>query len=177
MGQPLTFDKYLTPDELKETRRVLDKYRSSDPLNILALEILLYSGARATEFLGLTGVDLNRSNRSILIRGIKGSTDREIPLPDALFARLLSHSTGVAGSLFPMSYKTLQRLWHKYRPVRKKLHALRHTYAIQLYRQSKDIIAVKQCLGHKSIANTQIYTEVRYDASEIRALALTGGGS
>jgi site-specific recombinase XerD len=42
----------------------------------------------------------------------------------------------------------------------KKVHALRHSYAIALYRKERDLRAVQKQLGHASITTTQIYADV-----------------
>jgi integrase/recombinase XerD len=46
------------------------------------------------------------------------------------------------------------------------LPMLRHTYATELYRQSKDIRLVQKALGHASLATTMIYTHIVDDDME-----------
>ena len=36
-------------------------------------------------------------------------------------------------------------------------HTLRHTYATEFYRQTKDIETLRRILGHSDISTTQIY--------------------
>jgi integrase/recombinase XerD len=40
------------------------------------------------------------------------------------------------------------------------LHTLRHFYACKLYHQTKDILLVQERLGHRSILNTMVYTQL-----------------
>jgi integrase len=40
------------------------------------------------------------------------------------------------------------------------LHSFRHYFACNLYFQTKDILLVKEKLGHRSIENTLIYTHL-----------------
>ena len=40
------------------------------------------------------------------------------------------------------------------------LHTLRHFYACKLYHQTKDILLVRERLGHRSIPNTMVYTQL-----------------
>jgi integrase len=40
------------------------------------------------------------------------------------------------------------------------LHILRHFYACKLYHQTKDILLVRERLGHRSILNTMVYTQL-----------------
>jgi site-specific recombinase XerD len=43
--------------------------------------------------------------------------------------------------------------------IGKSAHALRHSYAVQLYRAQKDIRAVQKQLRHSSIQTTQKYAD------------------
>jgi integrase len=41
-----------------------------------------------------------------------------------------------------------------------KLHTFRHFYACKLYHSTKDILLVKEKLGHRNIQNTMVYTRL-----------------
>ena len=43
---------------------------------------------------------------------------------------------------------------------RKSVHALRHSYAVELYSKEKDLRAVQKQLRHVSIQSTLVYTDV-----------------
>ena len=45
----------------------------------------------------------------------------------------------------------------------KSVHALRHSYAVELYRSTKDLRLVQKLLGHVSIQTTTIYADVLLD--------------
>ena len=47
-----------------------------------------------------------------------------------------------------------------------RLYDLRHFFATMLYRKTKDILYVKQQLGHNNIKNTLIYTQLLVDEQE-----------
>lgn len=51
-------------------------------------------------------------------------------------------------------------------------HMLRHTYATELYRETKDIRLVQKALGHASLATTMIYTHIVDDDMETAMRAL-----
>lgn len=133
----------------------------------------LRTGARAQELLNLQKADLNAYDESVFIRGLKGSNDREIPLPSELFKRLQSYAESQPGAaLFPISYHRLYQIWELYRPIPKKFHALRHTFAIELYQKTKDLRLVQVALGHRNITNTMIYADYVYSQQELRKLIL-----
>ncbi len=144
-----------------------------DTRNCLALLLALKTGGRAQEILNLKKSDLNNYEESVLIHGLKGSNDREIPIQSALFKKLSAYASNVKGDeLFPISYNRFQQIWDEYRPVQKKLHALRHTFAIQLYKKTKDIRLVQVALGHRNVMNTMIYADYVYSQTELRKLIL-----
>lgn len=124
----------------------------------LLIMLGLKTGARASELLGIRQQDL-LSDNCIFIRGLKGSDDREVPVRPELFAQLKKYARLQDEHLFPINDRYVRRIWHKHRPVKKKFHALRHTYAVRLYEKTQDIKLVKDMLGHRNIANTMIYLD------------------
>ncbi|MCX7979008.1 MAG: site-specific integrase [Bdellovibrionaceae bacterium] len=167
----LNKNKYLLPPELEKLEGLLRAYRHKDTRNCLLLELALRTGARAQELLNINKADLNPYDRSVFIRGLKGSNDREIPLPDELFSSLNSWASTFTGlRLFPIGYDRLYQIWNLYRPAPKKFHALRHTFAIRLYQKTKDIRLVQVALGHRNITNTMIYADYVYSQQELRKL-------
>ncbi len=170
----LNKNKYLLPPEVDRLVHILTSFKDKDPRNCTLLWLLLHTGGRAQEILNLVVADVNTYDQSIYVKGLKGSNDREIPIPPWLFARvekLFAHSAS-DGRLFDISYSRLRQVWDTYRPVHKKLHALRHTFAIQIYRKTKDIRLVQVALGHRNIANTMVYAEYAYSQQELRRLIL-----
>lgn len=169
----LNKNKYLLPDELERLEEILEKYMDSNPRDCLALLLALRTGGRAQEILNLTKSNLNIYDETVLIHGLKGSNDREIPLHPALFKKLMKYVATVPGErLFPITYNRLLQIWMHYRPVHKKLHSLRHTFAIQLYKKRKDIRLVQVALGHRNVMNTMIYADYVYSQNELKKLIL-----
>ncbi len=167
----LNRNKYLLDSEVERLDHILDSFKEKDPRNCLLISLGLHTGARAQELLNLKGEDLNDQDESVFIRGLKGSNDREIPLRRELYRRVRSGLPST-GRLFPISYHRLYQIWHQYRPVTKKFHSLRHTFAIRLYRKTKDLRLVQVALGHRNITNTMIYAEYVYSQQELRKLIL-----
>lgn len=165
----LTRHKFLQDEELVNLERILSNNKTER--NALMLELLLRTGARAQELLNVTKSDINDYDKTITIKGLKGSDDREIPLPRELFFRLTRHSESIDGNLvFPITVRRLQAIWHVYRPVKKGIHCLRHTFAIKLYERTKDLRLVQLALGHRSYKNTLIYSQYCYKKDEFRRL-------
>ncbi len=167
----LNKNKYLLDPELQRLNEILDSFADQDPRNTLLIRMALETGARAQEVLNLEAKDLNDIEESVLIRGLKSSNDREIPLRPKFYAQLKRHLPA-DGPIFGIGYQRLYQIWELYRPVHKKFHSLRHTFAIRLYKKTKDIRLVQVALGHRNITNTMIYADYLYSQQELRKLIL-----
>lgn len=166
-------NKFLLDPEFDHLNLLLKRYLFQDKRNCLLLYIAIHTGARAQEILNIKKEDLNVYDQSVFIYGIKGSNDREIPLPDWLFDILEDYSKDVETDLlFDISYHRLRQVWEHYRPVKKKFHCLRHTFAIRLYKKVKDLRLLQIALGHRNITNTMIYADFVYSQNEMRKLIL-----
>lgn len=173
----LTSKKFLLPAEYLHLARVL-KRMPHDHRDRILIHTGLETGARAGELLGIRKTDLIGTTKSVLIRGLKGSSDREIPLRPTLFQYLKRHADAQEGELvFDIGYHRLRQVWEFYRPVKKPLHSMRHTFAIRLYHRSKDLRLVQHALGHRSITNTMIYAKYHYTQNELRRVLLGAGVS
>ena len=153
-------------------RRLLFSQNHRDATLLLTA---LKTGARARELLNLKAEDFCPKKRTLLIIGIKGSKDREVPLPryvsEALEFILKNQSVE---RIFPISYSRLLQIWHFYRPEQKNFHSLRHTFALKAYLKTKDIKLVQLALGHRNIVNTMIYMDYAYSLTEMRRLVDNG---
>lgn len=169
----LNKNKYLLPPESERLRKILTDFELKDPRNCLLISVALRTGARAQEVLNIQRSDLNTYDESIYIRGLKNSNDREIPIHSQVFERLHRFAEKEGGTkVFDISYNRLYQVWEMYRPVPKKFHSLRHTFAIELYQKTKDIRLVQVALGHRNIANTMVYANYVYSQQELRKLIL-----
>lgn len=169
----LNKNKYLLPPESERLRKILTDFELKDPRNCLLISVALRTGARAQEVLNIQRNDLNTYDESIFIRGLKNSNDREIPIHSQVFERLYRFAEKEGGTrVFDISYNRLYQVWEMYRPVPKKFHSLRHTFAIELYQKTKDIRLVQVALGHRNIANTMVYANYVYSQQELRKLIL-----
>lgn len=169
----LNKNKYLLEPEVERLESMLQKDLKMNTRDCLILTLALKTGARVSELLNLRIDDLNPYDKTILLRGLKGSNDRELPIAPHIFDVLYLYAQTVRrGKIFPIGYHRLRQVWDWYRPCPKKLHSLRHTFAIRLYMRTKDIRLVQVALGHRNIQNTMIYAEYHYNQTELRKLLL-----
>ena len=170
----LNKNKYLLDPEFDNLENLLKRSIISDLRDSSLLSLALATGARAQELLNIRRTDLNLYDQSVFIRGLKSSNDREIPIREELFNQVLTLAKEVSGSelIFQIGYHRLRQIWKWYRPVDKKFHCLRHTFAIRLYRKTKDIRLVQVALGHRNITNTMVYADYIYSQQELKKLIL-----
>lgn len=149
----------------------------------LVLETLYGTGIRLSELLGITDADVDASARTVRVTG-KGNKQRVVPLNPSLLLVLEKYRTARAAEFGPRAASgPLLRtdkgepLYEKlvYRTVKKYLsqvltsaahqhpHALRHAFATHLLGKGADLNAIKELLGHASLAATQVYTHLSVD--------------
>lgn len=167
----ITKEKFLNKSEYGQLRLLVRKRKTR---YAILLKLFMFTAARAKEGLNVKFSDLDRDSKTILIRGLKGSNDREIPLPPWYFFELYNYAkkncNGPDDKVFPFCYTILNRTWRYYRPCRKRFHSLRHTLAITVYEATKDIKLVQILLGHRSIKNTMVYLDYVYSRREMRRI-------
>ncbi len=169
----LNSQKFLSVAERADLVRVLEMRKVKDQRDVTLLYLLMHTGARASEALMVRPCDLNDTEQTVFLRGLKGSSDRELPLPPWLYLRLKAERQRCTGArLFPIGYNRLRDIWAEFKPVNKKLHCLRHTFALQVFMKTKDLRLVQLALGHKSINNTMIYMNYVYSTQELRRILI-----
>lgn len=143
----------------------------------LLLELLYGTGMRLAELTGLKPVDFDARRGTLRVLG-KRNKERIIPLPSPLVALVQEHlllrtslplppSPGTALLVKPdgkpLPRRTVQSIVNHYlgtvtTQAKRSPHVLRHTYATHLLEHGADLNAVKELLGHASLAATQVYT-------------------
>jgi len=142
----------------------------------LLIHILYVTGMRRAEVIALEVSGVDFENMAIKVLG-KRNKERIIPMlvETKEKFKLYLDSRGALGEIVDEEnmfltksgkklYETLvYRLIKKYfREVSSKVktspHILRHTFATHLLNKGADLNAVKELLGHSSLASTQVYT-------------------
>jgi integrase/recombinase XerC len=166
--------------EEKPMENMLDDMQFSDDFSglrdKLVIELLYGTGMRLAELIGLKIADLNLYNNTLMVLG-KRNKQRVIPVNKSLVEAIKKYLTlrtditddttnsyliltDSGTQAYPMF---IQRLVKKYLSLVTSLdqrspHVLRHTFATHLLNRGADLNAIKDLLGHTSLAATQVYT-------------------
>ena len=145
-------------------------------LDHLIFEILYETGIRLSELIHLKEEDVNKSSGIIKVLG-KGNKERLIPVNNKLFQHIDEYilekrkEFAESANTFLLVNKKGKMLYPKYvynivkrylgevsTIKRKSPHVMRHSFATHLSNNGAQINAIKELLGHSSLAATQIYT-------------------
>ncbi len=161
-----------------EMLAILDNIKFEDDFigsrDKLIMEVLYGTGVRLSELLNLKCDDINLHNLTIKVLG-KRNKERIIPISESLKEVISNYNIVKPQGVDSMSYLLVSKGGKKcyamviYRTVKKYLtalakveknspHVLRHTFATHLLNKGADLNAVKDLLGHSSLAATQVYT-------------------
>jgi len=141
--------------------------------NKLILEIFYSTGFRLSELINLKETDVDWSRKEIKVLG-KGNKQRIVPVDQKLLDSISVYIemkekefnneflivTDAGQQCYPkFVYNIVKRYLGEVTTVDKKSpHTLRHTFATHLVDNGADLNAVKELLGHSSLAATQVYT-------------------
>jgi integrase/recombinase XerC len=175
-----TSKKIQVPFSEKEITIVLDDLYFENDFegirNRLIIELFYSTGIRRIELVELKLGSINFENKTLKVLG-KRNKERIVPLLDPVVQTLKSYlktreeleSISDKEHLFLTKkgvkiYETLvYRIINDYfskasTKVKKSPHILRHSFATHMLNQGADLNAVKELLGHSSLAATQVYT-------------------
>jgi integrase len=136
------------------------------------LQVLKDTGARAGEVCKLRWTDVNRENNTISINTPeKNSNPRTIKVSSKTISMIQNIKQKHGEYIFNPKLSAIQDAFHSKRRtlahtlqnprlLQIHFHTFRHWKATMEYAKTKDILYVMHLLGHKSIQNTLIYTQL-----------------
>ena len=146
-------------------------------LRRLIISLLYATGIRRAELIGLQKQSVDRGRQTLRVKG-KGDKMREIPLIPSILEEIslyLQAASSMVGVRQPESPLLTTEKGKPLYPVfvdravkteldgygisgRKSPHVLRHSLATALLDEGADLNAIKEMLGHSSLAATEVYT-------------------
>jgi len=149
------------------------------------LQVLKETGARCGEAWALEWTDLN-GNILTINNPEKNSLPRQLKISEKLVSmlgnlpkkdkRIFGPQTNLNNlrSNYSRKRKAIARTLCNPRIERISFHTFRHFYATMLYAKCKNILLVQQRLGHRSIDNTVIYTQlINFESDEYNTATAT----
>lgn len=181
--------RYLEPEEVYNLLENIPTRSLIGLRNRVMLQTMFECATRLGETLSIRPRDVNIAEKRIYIENGKGGRSRTVywhssslsdyfqkwkevrPQGEYLFVNVRGATKGTK-----VSSRNIQKAIQMYAkragiPVRVTCHMLRHGRATQMLRDGTSIRTVQECLGHKSVATTQIYTHLH--SSDI-AVAMRG---
>jgi integrase len=156
--------------ELEITRRLASRRRTTRR-DAIGLALGLH-GLRIGEICQATQRDLFPAARTLAVATSKGGKPRQLLLHQSLVAAIQAELSArrIQSPLLlancrgqPIRQRQLQRLAVEvFRDLLGPLHgltfhSLRHTFAMRLYAETRDLFLVQRMLGHRSVKTTEIY--------------------
>ncbi len=161
-------DETLYPDDFRGIR---DRF---------LIELLYVTGMRRAELIALKDSDIDLHASTLKVTG-KGNKQRIIPFSNETREKLqnyrkvrdenIKNKTDFlfvkedGGPLYP---KLVYNIVHTYlgsipTQTKKSPHVLRHSFATGMLNNGAELNAVKELLGHASLASTEVYTHVTFE--------------
>jgi integrase/recombinase XerC len=159
-------------DDIKLQKHFSDDFKGLR--DKLLINLFYSTGIRLSELQNLFSSNIDFFHKQIKVLG-KRNKERIIPITSETLALIKIYNIEKLKMGFSNQYLLLTNKGEQldpkfiYNTVKKYLsqvttlskrspHVLRHTYATQLLNKGADLNAIKELLGHSSLAATQIYT-------------------
>ncbi len=170
--------KYLTLDESQQLLEQASKNKFDSLRDYCMITLFLNCGMRLSELVGINISDINFKERKVKLLG-KGNKERMVYLNDACIESLHEYINSRENSIIDPDALFLSKKGGRISRRRVEqiveetlrasglsgkgisVHKLRHTAATLMYQYGNvDTLTLKEILGHKSIATTEIYTHL-----------------
>jgi len=171
--------EFLTKDEQYALLEQPNQRYPTGERNHLIMRLMLNAGFRLSEATNLKWIHIDLMSGKVMVREGKGAKDRTLWLSEKdlmYFKKWKERQIEVTGKNPEYVFTTLKGEQLDNRYVREMVyrytykagikknvspHTLRHTFATDLYKESKhNIRLVQKALGHSDLSTTQIYTHL-----------------
>lgn len=150
--------KYLKHSQVIRLLRSIEDRR-----NRLIVRLIYATGVRVSELCAINVEDIDFEEQTIRVKG-KGDKIRTVFVDEETLKDIDEFiGNKIEGPLFVgqqgnhISPRTVQHIFKENAPDGITPHKIRHSYASELYRRSKNLRVVQENLGHSSIKTTEIY--------------------
>lgn len=167
----------LTLDEQKKLLNQFNLRYITSQRNKTMIQLLLNTGLRLSEMTNLKWNDIDLMTGQVKVVEGKGLKDRILWLDEETLTMLgkwkqrqfkewgrsdLVFTTRTLHSLDGKAVRSMIKTYSDKAGIKKHIttHSLRHTFASDLLRDTKNIRIVQKALGHADISSTQIYTHI-----------------
>ena len=170
----------LTEEERKALLKAPNPRTPTGLRNICIMLLMADAGLRVAEVLNLKVQDINWNTGKLIVREGKGKKDRILWIGDDVLKMLGKWRekrwvqtenlfTTLKGRKLSDRYiRTMVKREAKAGGIEKDVHPhmLRHTFATDIYRDTKNIRLTQKVLGHADLSTTMIYTHIVDDEIE-----------
>ena len=180
--------EFMSEEELKKFLDGVENadFKANTTRNKLIIKIIIFTGIRVSEAIGIKLGDISEENDLYIIRiRAKGNKYRIVMIKKELIKDLLNNIpinyTNKDSYLFinkkgtPLTQAYVSRIVEQIlfksgiRKQKNGAHMLRHTFATLLYKKQKDLVLVQEALGHASLNTSRIYTH--FDSDKLKLAA------
>lgn len=180
--------EFMSEEELKKFLDGVENadFKTNTTRNKLIIKIIIFTGIRVSEAIGIKLGDISEENDLYIIRiRAKGNKYRIVMIKKELIKDLLNNTpinyANKDSYLFinkkgtPLTQAYVSRIVEQIlfksgiRKQKNGAHMLRHTFATLLYKKQKDLVLVQEALGHASLNTSRIYTH--FDSDKLKLAA------
>lgn len=180
--------EFMSEEELKKFLDGVENadFKSNTTRNKLIIKIIIFTGIRVSEAIGIKLGDISEENDLYIIRiRAKGNKYRIVMIKKELIKDLLNNIPinyankdsylfiNKKGTPLTQAYvsRVVEQILFKsgIRKQKNGAHMLRHTFATLLYKKQKDLVLVQEALGHASLNTSRIYTH--FDSDKLKLAA------
>lgn len=191
--KPRPIPEVLTEHEQDQLLEAMAPSTPTQLRNLVMVRLMLNAGLRSCEVVALRQRDIEWTSGKLKVQG-KGGRQRILWLPDDDLKLLSDHvaqnvaqinspdalifQTRLGNPIDTRFLRAMVETIGRRAGLKARLHPhlLRHTFATDLLRQTKNIVLVQKALGHANIGTTMIYTHIVDDELEEAMKARRNGG-